>query len=136
MRALFIFLLAAPMAVACGRAEPQREPTPAPAASPVSPAVPAPAAAALQRVPSTHVCMMNNRFMGTAQMPVQVEGKTYYACCDMCVKRLNTDPSIRSAIDPVTKKPVDKSNAVIGKLPSGDVVYFESEASLRRYPAS
>jgi YHS domain-containing protein len=133
MRARFPIALILPITLACGRAEPQSQPEPAPAAS----AAPGAAAvAAVQRVPSTHVCMMNNRFMNAAQMPVQVEGKTYYACCDMCVKRLNADPSIRSAIDPVTKKPVDKSNAVIGKLPSGDVVYFENEDSLRRYSAS
>ena len=134
MRACLAIAVAVPLALGCGRAKPQTEPEPSPSAAPV--AAPTPAGAAIQRVPSTHVCMMNNRFMGAAQMPVQVEGKTYYACCDMCVKRLNADPGIRSAIDPITKKPVDKSNAVIGKLPSGDVVYFESEASLRRYPPS
>jgi YHS domain-containing protein len=133
MRALFIVVVAGLLALACGRAEPEREPKTTPGAS--SPA-PMAAAATIQRVPATHVCMMNNRFMGTAQMPVQVEGKTYYACCDMCVKRLNADPGIRSAVDPVTKKPVDKSKAVIGKLPSGDVVYFESEESLKRYSPS
>jgi YHS domain-containing protein len=132
MRARRAVFFVVPLALACGRAEPQREPEPAPSPS----AAAAPVTAALQRVPATHVCMMNNRFMGAAQMPVQVEGKTYYACCDMCVKRLNADPSIRSAIDPVTQKPVDKSKAVIGKLPSGDVVYFESEDSLKRYSPS
>jgi YHS domain-containing protein len=134
MRVRLAIAVVLPLALACGRAEPQTEPEPSPAAPPV--AAPTPVGAAIQRVPSTHVCMMNNRYMGAAQMPVQVEGKTYYACCDMCVKRLNAEPGIRSAVDPITKKSVDKSNAVIGKLPSGDVVYFESEDSLRRYRPS
>src|SRR5690606_21232758 len=111
-------------ASACGRAEPTSSTSstseaPEPAATPTTTAQAPAATVALQRVPATHVCMMNNRYMGGAQMAVQVEGKTYYACCDMCVKRLNADPGIRSAVDPVTKKRIDKSEAVVGKLPSG-----------------
>jgi hypothetical protein len=28
------------------------------------------------------VCMTNDRILWTPQIPVQVEGKTYYGCCD------------------------------------------------------
>ena len=82
---------------------------------------------------SSQVCMVNNQFMGRAQIPVEVEGKTYFGCCEMCKGRLARDPSARSATDPVTGKLVDKAIAVIAKRASGDVLYFESHETLARY---
>ena len=94
------------------------------------------APAAVQKVPDRAlVCMVNDMDMGKAQIPVVVEGRTYYGCCAMCKERLAKDAAIRSAIDPVSGKSVDKAKAVIGKRPDGSVVYFESEANLRRYAA-
>jgi YHS domain-containing protein len=113
----------------------------APAARPAASAAKATAAkatapAAVQKVPDRAlVCMVNDMDMGKAQIPVVVEGRTYYGCCAMCKERLAKDAAIRSAIDPVSGKSVDKAKAVIGKRPDGSVVYFETEANLRRYAA-
>lgn len=79
------------------------------------------------------VCMVNDQFMGQPQIPIEVEGRTYYGCCEMCKTRLGTDPTARSAIDPVTNRPVDKAVAVIGKTPTGAAVYFETEESFAAY---
>lgn len=68
-----------------------------------------------------------------AQIPVEVEGKTYFGCCELCKGRLARDPSARSAKDPVSGELVDKVNAVIAKRPTGEVVYFESKATYERY---
>lgn len=123
---------------ACSRSEPQ---APAPAAEPAQAVKPQPAATpaadpapAFTRVadPST-VCMVNDQFMGSPQIPVQVEGKTYYGCCEMCQARLNKDPRVRLGRDPVTQRDVDKASAVIAKNAAGKVLYFESEDSLRAY---
>lgn len=81
------------------------------------------------------VCMVNDMDMGKAQIPVVVEGQTYYGCCAMCKERLTKDAAVRTAIDPVSGKKVDKAKAVIGKRPDGSVVYFESERNLRQYAA-
>jgi YHS domain-containing protein len=81
------------------------------------------------------VCMVNDMDMGKAQIPVVVEGQTYYGCCAMCKERLTKDAAVRTAIDPVSGKKVDKAKAVIGKRPDGSVVYFESEKNLRQYAA-
>jgi YHS domain-containing protein len=81
------------------------------------------------------VCMVNDMDMGKAQIPVVVEGRTYYGCCAMCKERLSKDAAVRSAIDPVSGKSVDKAKAVIGKRPDGSIVYFETESNLRRYAA-
>lgn len=79
------------------------------------------------------VCMVNNQFMGSVQIPVEVDGRTYYGCCDMCKGRLEQDVAARTATDPVSKRPVDKSLAVIARNDRGAVLYFESEENLAAY---
>ena len=81
------------------------------------------------------VCMVNDMDMGKTQIPVVVEGQTYYGCCAMCKERLAKDAAVRTAIDPISGKSVDKAKAVIGKRPDGSVVYFESVRNLRQYAA-
>jgi YHS domain-containing protein len=110
------------------------QPAIAPQPAPERPRSPAPAGpVVLQRVDATKVCMVNDHFMAAAQIPVAVEGKTYYGCCPMCERRLREQPDSRFGIDPVSKKRVDKAGAVIGKLESGKVLYFESEQTFRAY---
>jgi YHS domain-containing protein len=127
---------------ACDKKEqPSARPEPAPAASDVAPIPPpAPAAAqpargALTVVDPSQVCMVNNQFMGSPQIPVTVEGKTYYGCCEMCKGRLANDPSSRTAVDPVSQRTVDKAAAVIGKTETGAALYFENERNLLAYSA-
>ncbi len=91
------------------------------------------AAPALQRVETKKVCMVNNQVFDKDQIPVSVDGKTYYGCCEMCKDRLSKDAAIRSAVDPVSGKTVDKATAVIGALPDGKVLYFESETTFGQY---
>ena len=108
----------------------------APAVRPAAATTKAAPAAVVQRVPDRSlVCMVNDMDMGKAQIPVVVEGRTYYGCCAMCKERLSKDAAVRTAIDPVSGKSVDKAKAVIGKRPDGSVVYFESERNLRQYAA-
>lgn len=95
----------------------------------------APAQARLTRAKPSLVCMVNDRYMGKAQIPVEVEGKTYYGCCKMCEQRLAQDVAIRSAVDPVSGKTVDKAKAVIGRASNDDVLYFESQANLDKHNA-
>ncbi len=82
---------------------------------------------------ASQVCMVNNQFMGKPQIPVAVEGRTYYGCCAMCKDKLEKDPAARTAQDPVTGEQVDKTTAVIIKDATGKVLYFASEDTLRRY---
>jgi YHS domain-containing protein len=79
------------------------------------------------------VCMMNDQFMGTPQIPTEVAGKTYYGCCAMCKERLTNNATARTGTDPVTKKSVDKASAVLAKQDSGKMLYFESEETLAAY---
>jgi len=88
---------------------------------------------ALKRVEPKKVCMVNNQLFEKDLIPVAVEGKTYYGCCEMCKERLSKDAASRLAVDPVTGKTVDKAAAVIAALPDGKVLYFESEKTLAEY---
>lgn len=82
--------------------------------------------------PST-VCMVNDRYMGSPQIPVELDGKTYFGCCKMCEKRLRTEPGVRTATDPVSHNRVDKSVAIPARDKAGNVFYFESEQSLSQF---
>jgi YHS domain-containing protein len=88
---------------------------------------------ALKRVENKKVCMITNAVFEKDQIPVPVEGKTYYGCCEMCKERLAKDASSRVAVDPVTGKNVDKATAVIAAQADGKVLYFESEKTLAQY---
>jgi YHS domain-containing protein len=131
--ALVVMTLAVGVSAAANQA-PARRP-----AAPVRRTAPAPAPApapAVQKVSDRSlVCMVNDMDMGKQQIPVVVEGRTYYGCCAMCKERLAKDAGARTAVDPVSGQTVDKAKAVIGKRPDGSVVYFETEANLRKYAA-
>ena len=87
----------------------------------------------LSRVETKMVCMINEHAMGKEQIPIEIEGRTYYGCCDMCKKALAADAAKRVAVDPVSGKQVDKATAVIAAQEDGRVFYFESDASLAKY---
>jgi hypothetical protein len=76
---------------------------------------------------SSEVCMVNDPYMARTQIPVDVHGCTYYACCPACRSRLIDEPASRTAKDPTTGRDVDKSSAIIVRDPTGGVRYFESE---------
>ena len=91
------------------------------------------AAEPLERVPAARVCMMNNTVFPNEQIPVPVDGKTYFGCCEGCKKNLAENAEARQAIDPVSGKTVDKAKAVIGAKTDGKVLYFESEKTFAAY---
>lgn len=87
----------------------------------------------LTRVETKTVCMINEHAMGKDQIPIEIDGRTYYGCCDMCKKALAADAAKRVAIDPVSGKQVDKATAVIAAQEDGRVFYFENEESLAKH---
>ena len=89
----------------------------------------------LTKVEPKTVCMINEQAMGKDQIPVEVEGKIYYGCCEMCKKALADNADKRVAQDPVTGNQVDKAKAVIAAQEDGRVWYFESDETLAKYNA-
>jgi len=85
-------------------------------------------------IPNELVCMVNNAYMGTPQIEVPVNGKTYYGCCEMCVGKLNNDENARMGKDPLSGKMIDKSQAyIVLSSEDGAVAYFESKDSYEEY---
>jgi YHS domain-containing protein len=81
------------------------------------------------------VCMMNNKYFGTEQIPVEVDGKTYYGCCEGCKTTLKMDPQARMSLDPLSGKEVDKATAFIAPVSKNNpnVFYFESKENYEKY---
>jgi YHS domain-containing protein len=88
---------------------------------------------AMEVVDSEYVCMVNDAVYDKKQVHVQVEGKDYYGCCEMCKERLAKDASLRVAIDPVSGKEVDKATAVIGADSYKRVFYFENQKNFEKF---
>ncbi|MGE8291755.1 MAG: hypothetical protein ACN6ON_08750, partial [Sphingobacterium sp.] len=85
-------------------------------------------------VPTEEVCMVNDAFMAKKQLLVKHEGRAYYGCCEMCKERIPKEAAVRVAIDPLSKKEVDKANAAIAITgDQGEVSYFENEENYRKY---
>lgn len=89
----------------------------------------------LVQVETKYVCMINNQRFDKEQIPVEVEGQTYYGCCEMCKEKLRNDKASRTATDPVSGKKVDKAKAVIGANSEGKVFYFENAENLKKFKA-
>jgi YHS domain-containing protein len=110
-----------------------RDSAPASSTETTAPAVAALPAGMSRVTNASEVCMVNDEYMGKPQIPVEVEGRTYFGCCAMCKEKLENQPAARTAQDPVTGEAVDKAKAVIVKDASGKVLYFASEETLRRF---
>ena len=89
----------------------------------------------ITKLANNQVCMVNNRFLNSNQIPVPINGKTYYGCCEGCVKVLKEDPASHITYDLLSNEEVDKAIAfIIGKPGSfQDVLYFKSEENATVY---
>lgn len=83
-------------------------------------------------VPNNEVCMVTNIYMGAPQSEVSFEGKTYYASCELCQKRIPKEKATRTSIDLYTLNAIDKADAYIVLVGDhGEVAYFENEQSYK-----
>jgi len=94
------------------------------------------AAHPFRRVEASKVCMANDKLFDKEQIPVVVDGRTYYGCCQGCKAMLAQNERARKATDPVSGRTVDKATAVIGAGSDGRVLYFENEKNLDAFNRS
>ncbi|MBE7414156.1 MAG: hypothetical protein HS130_02535 [Deltaproteobacteria bacterium] len=92
-----------------------------------------PEKAAIPQVEPSRVCMVQDRVSFMGNIPVEIEGKTYFGCCPNCVGRLMSAGALRHAIDPATGNVVDKAESFIVSREDGTVMYFESEKTARDF---
>lgn len=93
----------------------------------------------LKQAETNKVCMVTNKYMGVEQIPVLVEGKTYYGCCAGCASKLKENQdNVRFSKDPLTGEKIDKAAAFIVVVidNSNDVWYFKSEDTYQKYLAN
>jgi len=64
---------------------------------------------------------------------VDIEGKKYYGCCEMCKGKLRSNPANRNSIDEISGNQVDKATSVIGAANNAQVYYSENEKNLKAY---
>tara|TARA_R110000868_G_scaffold408148_1_gene690537 strand:+ start:2296 stop:2868 length:573 start_codon:yes stop_codon:yes gene_type:complete len=86
-------------------------------------------------VPNGKVCMANNRFMGVPQIPIDVNGTSYYGCCENCVEKLQKNlDDVRFGNNPLNDTKVDKASAaIVQDKSSGSVFYFASKADAQAF---
>jgi len=87
----------------------------------------------IKKVESKYVCMITNAVFPKVQIPVTIDKKVYYGCCENCKKTLAEKKESRFALDPINGKKVDKALAVIGQTSKGSVLYFENEKTFSKY---
>ena len=87
------------------------------------------------KLKTSQVCMMNNKYFETEQIPVSVNGKNYYGCCAGCAASLQNNLQIRQATDPYSGETVDKADAfiVLKSDATKEVQYFKSENNYEEY---
>ena len=102
----------------------------------VTPAVEQLAGVEIKAQKHKDVCMVTNNVGLMKIIPVKVEGKTYYGCCQGCVGKLKNNRSYRYTIDPVTGREIDKAKAFIVADKAKKALYFESKETAERFFAS
>jgi YHS domain-containing protein len=76
-------------------------------------------------VSNEKVCMVNDRYMYVDQIPIEVDGITYYGCCEDCVMKIQKNiGDVRYAKDPVSGNKVDKASATIVQNKNNGIVYY------------
>lgn len=80
------------------------------------------------------VCMVKDKYRGYALESVEIDGKNYYGCCQRCLSKIQANPALQIAIDPVSGNQVDKATYLMGLSINGSKVeYFESEKNFKSY---
>jgi len=79
------------------------------------------------------VCAVQDAVGAKAGIPHEVNGKTYYLCCEGCRSSIQKEPEKYTiAIDPVSGKKVDKAEAMIYNL-DGKAFYFENDSNRKTF---
>ena len=87
---------------------------------------------ALEVVDAEFVCMVNDARYDTVQVRVDVDGKAYYGCCEMCKARLTENEQLRVGVDPISGNEVDKAAAIIAADSYNRIFYFETEENFKK----
>lgn len=89
-----------------------------------------------KEIPDSMVCMVSGEVKNKAIKPIIVNGKTYWGCCSRCIAKLtNNIGNVQFAMDPLTKKQINKADAIIRLNPKyqKQALFFESNKTYHQY---
>ncbi len=79
------------------------------------------------------VCMVKRTVQPHTSYTYDYLGKTYHFCCTMCLGKFKADPDhLKFATDPVSGKPVDKSEAFIYSY-RGHAYFFGKKRYMKKF---
>ena len=87
-------------------------------------------------IPSSMVCMWEDKIRINPTIPVKIDSSMFYACCEKCMRRVETNfNTTQIAIDPFSGAKFKKSDAYIRlkNIKNGDVQYFESQENYLKF---
>ncbi|KAA8476255.1 hypothetical protein BDE36_1250 [Arcticibacter tournemirensis] len=89
----------------------------------------------VRKIEASKVCMVNDKYMNTDQIAIEVDGKIYYGCCQACINTIRDNQASHMAKDPQTNEQVDKATAFIVVEPGSkdEVLYFKSLENAQKY---
>jgi YHS domain-containing protein len=91
-----------------------------------------------QKLPINKVCMYGDDIKFKVIRPVNIEGKTYWACCNKCEAKLKRNLNdCLNTIDPYSNEKISKADAVIVQNPEkkGKVLFFKSYNNYEKHLA-
>lgn len=73
--------------------------------------------------------------MGVKQIPIDVNGTSYFGCCQGCVEKIQKNiDDVRFGSNPLNNRKVDKASAIIVQdKNTGSVFYFDSKEDAKKF---
>lgn len=87
-------------------------------------------------IPNRFVCMLRGDVKSRPTLPIEVNSKTYWACCQNCLGKLQrNENNVLFAIDPLSGESVNKADAIIRRDPQNNkrVFFFKSNETYNQY---
>jgi hypothetical protein len=89
-----------------------------------------------ETIPHNKICMVDDIYQGDyPTLPLALNNGTYYGCDAKAINSLTTKSELRTSIDPVNHRKIDKASAIVAIHPKhdGKVLYFESIETFNQY---
>ncbi|RZT91301.1 hypothetical protein EV201_3115 [Ancylomarina subtilis] len=82
------------------------------------------------------VCMLRGDIKSRPTLPIEINSKTYWGCCQNCLgKLMRNENNALFALDPFSGQSVDKADAIIRQDPQNNkrVFFFKSNETYNQY---
>ncbi|MGZ2369478.1 hypothetical protein ACXR6G_06805 [Ancylomarina sp. YFZ004] len=87
-------------------------------------------------IPDSMVCMLGGDIKTKPTLPIEINSKTYWGCCQNCLGKLQrNENNALYALDPLSGESVNKADAIIRQDPQNNkrVFFFKSNETYNQY---